>query len=58
MTALDSLGLFQFSLLAIIAITFKFSLQSLFMIPGQSKNLYHYFYSNYTQIFCNMSLDE
>lgn len=54
MTALKSSGLFQFSLLTVIAITFKFSLQTLFVMPEQRGTLYDSFYSSYTQHFCDI----
>lgn len=55
MTALKSSGLFQFSLLTVIAITFKFSLQTLFTMPEQRETLYVVFYSNYALLnFCDI----
>lgn len=49
MTALKNSGLFQFSLLTVIVITFKFSLQTLFVMPENSAALYDTVYSSYTQ---------
>lgn len=55
MTAWKCSGLFQFSLLAVIVITFKFSLQTLSMMPEQkSKGLYDPVYSSYTLTFCDI----
>lgn len=54
MTALKHSGLFQFSLLTVIVITFKFSLQTLFMMPEQRVTLYDWVYSSYTQHFCDI----
>lgn len=55
MTALKSSGLFQFSLLTVIVITFKFSLQTLFVKPEQRAPLYDAVYSSYTQHFYDIS---
>lgn len=49
MTALKSSGLFQFSLLTVIVITFKFSLQTLVVMPERRATLYDSVYSSYTQ---------
>lgn len=51
MTALKGSGLFQFSLLTVIVITFKFSLQTVFMMPEQRATLYDSVNSGYTQHF-------